>query len=84
MEAPRDLPAGHRWRECRGPIRAGAGRVGALRGGFYDHSRELVIDPVLAYSSFLGGTGNDAIRAIATDGAAMFLSQALLPRRICP
>ena len=37
--------------------------------GSYDHTRELVIDPVLAYSTYLGGTGNDAIRAVATDGA---------------
>ncbi len=37
--------------------------------GSYDHSRELVIDPVLAYSTYLGGAGNDAIRAMATDGA---------------
>ena len=26
--------------------------------GNYDHSRELVIDPVLAYSTYLGGSGN--------------------------
>jgi hypothetical protein len=29
----------------------------AFRLGNYDHSRELVIDPVLAYSTYLGGSG---------------------------
>ena len=35
----------------------------------YDTSRPLVIDPVLSYSTYLGGTGNDIGRAIAVDGA---------------
>jgi hypothetical protein len=29
--------------------------------GSYDHSRALIIDPVLSYFSYLGGTGNDYI-----------------------
>ena len=32
--------------------------------GAYDHSRELVIDPVLTYSTYLGGSGNEACSAI--------------------
>ncbi len=36
--------------------------------GKYDHSRELVIDPVLAYSSYLGGSGGDSANGIAVDG----------------
>lgn len=32
----------------------------AFEIGSYDKTRELVIDPVLAYSTFLGGTGEDA------------------------
>ena len=32
--------------------------------GAYDHSRELVIDPVLTYSTYLGGSGNEACTAI--------------------
>jgi hypothetical protein len=35
--------------------------------GEYDHDRPLVIDPVLAYSTLLGGTGADAAQAIAVD-----------------
>jgi hypothetical protein len=35
----------------------------------YDHSRPLVIDPVvLVYSTYLGGPGNDVGNAIAVDG----------------
>ncbi len=35
----------------------------------YDHGKDLVIDPVLSYSSFLGGSSNESARAIATDSA---------------
>jgi hypothetical protein len=35
----------------------------------YDHSRALVIDPVLIYSSFLGGTGQDSGVAVAVDSS---------------
>jgi len=39
--------------------------------GNYDHSRELVIDPSVsyAYSTYLGGSGNDGGQGIAFDGA---------------
>ncbi len=33
----------------------------------YDHSRELVIDPVLSYSTYLGGSGTEALVKIAVD-----------------
>ncbi len=36
--------------------------------GSYDQSRELVIDPTLAYSTYLGGSGKDGAGAIAVDG----------------
>ena len=35
----------------------------------YDHSRALVIDPVLIYSTFLGGTGQDSGVAVAVDSS---------------
>jgi Beta-propeller repeat len=37
--------------------------------GPYDHSKALIIDPVLSYSTFLGGNGDDDPRSIATDAA---------------
>jgi len=48
--------------------------------GRYDHSRELVIDPVLVFSTYLGGSkgvddpaqtngGNDEVQVIASDSA---------------
>ena len=35
--------------------------------GDYDHSRELVIDPIVAYSTYLGGSINDLITTLAVD-----------------
>jgi hypothetical protein len=35
--------------------------------GQYDHSQALVIDPILSYSTFLGGNGLDDARSIAVD-----------------
>jgi uncharacterized protein (TIGR03437 family) len=35
----------------------------------YDRSRELVIDPTLAYSTYLGGPFNEVARGIGVDGA---------------
>jgi hypothetical protein len=37
--------------------------------GHYDHSRELVIDPTLAYSTYLGGATGAFINAIAVDAS---------------
>ena len=37
----------------------------------YDHARPLTIDPVIVYSSLLGGTGNDAITAVKVDKSGM-------------
>ncbi len=46
--------------------------LAADRVGFaldnYDHSRELVIDPVLSYSSYLGGSGDEACGLITGTG----------------
>jgi len=43
------------------------GREGSFRIGSYDHSRELVIDPPLIYSTYQGGSGLDYAYAIAVD-----------------
>jgi hypothetical protein len=41
--------------------------------GAYDHSRSLVIDPVIVFSTYLAGTGTDAIAAITTDASGNIL-----------
>lgn len=46
----------------------GENRVG-FEIGDYDHDRALIIDPVLAYSSYLGGAADDAVFGVAVDGA---------------
>jgi hypothetical protein len=35
--------------------------------GKYDHTRPLIIDPQLTYSSYVGGGGNDVIQKVAID-----------------
>jgi hypothetical protein len=44
----------------------GGGKVGFALGS-YDRRRTLVIDPVLSYATYLGGTGTDTPTAIAVD-----------------
>ena len=46
-----------------------AGNAVGFHLGAYDHDRELVIDPVLAYATYLGGSAADEAFAIAVDGA---------------
>ena len=45
---------------------------GANRAGFaigsYDHSRELVIDPILSFSTYFGGSGDEHATSVAVDG----------------
>jgi uncharacterized repeat protein (TIGR01451 family) len=46
---------------------------GGKRAGFaigaYDHSRELVIDPILTFSSYFGGSGDEHATSVAVDGS---------------
>lgn len=44
-------------------------RYVGFRLGAYDASRSLVIDPVLVYSTYLGGTGADSARDVAVDSS---------------
>jgi hypothetical protein len=46
----------------------GGGAVG-FRLGRYDHGATVVIDPVLTFVTYLGGSGLDAAYAVATDAA---------------
>jgi hypothetical protein len=56
----REIPGGY--------VLKGARRVG-FQVAAYDASRPLVIDPVLFYSTYLGGSGNDDGIGIAVDAA---------------
>lgn len=57
----------------RRPVQGGYRLLGGNRVGFevaaYDTSKPLVIDPVLGYSSYLGGSAEDAIASLSTDDA---------------
>jgi len=44
-------------------------RTVGFRLGSYDHAKPLVIDPVLVYSTYLGGSFTDGANAIAVDTA---------------
>jgi hypothetical protein len=46
----------------------GGGRVG-FQVGSYDHTRPLVIDPSVLYSTYLGGSGDDYATGLAVDAA---------------
>ncbi len=48
--------------------KATAGQVG-FEVARYDASKPLVIDPVLSYSTYLGGSGNDCGYGIAVDSS---------------
>jgi uncharacterized repeat protein (TIGR01451 family) len=45
-----------------------ANRVG-FEVGRYDHSRELIIDPILTYSTYFGGSGLESHASVAVDNA---------------
>ena len=42
--------------------------------GSYDRSRELVIDPIVSYSTFLGGSAEDDANAIAADATGAYIT----------
>lgn len=45
------------------------GNVVSFRTGNYDHARPLIIDPTLAYSTYLGGNSADQAFSVAVDSA---------------
>lgn len=64
------------YQQIRGTKRSVSGQwtlasnsTASFRLGKYDRSQPLVIDPVLMYSSFLGGSQKNSVRKIAIDAA---------------
>ncbi len=61
--------AGRRREPVQGAFRLAGGGQAGFTTGAYDRARTLIIDPVVSYSSYLGGSGADSARAIAVDAA---------------
>ena len=69
-----EAPQIYQWRAgVRTAVEGGYRRLGENQFGFwiaaYDPNAELIIDPVLSYSTLLGGSGMEVVRAAALDGA---------------
>ena len=71
------LNANFRWRKpvlyqngrpVAGEYTLARNRVG-FHVGTYNRNAELVIDPTLAYSTYIGGTGNEVIQAVLPDSS---------------
>ncbi len=58
-----------RRREVSARWNLAANHVAGFRVGAYDRTQALVIDPVLMYSSFLGGSEQNGLQRIAVDSA---------------
>ena len=69
--APPDSASGHADQVVAGGFRQLADNKIGFAIGNYDHSRELVIDPVLNYSTYLGGSGAEGLVKVAVDTAGL-------------
>lgn len=70
LEAPRVYQeiAGHQQPVEGSFVLRGDNRAGFAIGS-YDHSRELIIDPILTFSSYFGGSGDELATYVAVDSA---------------
>ncbi len=66
LRRPRAYQAG---REVAVSYHLGAHHVIGFRLGPYNRRQQLTIDPVLAYSTYLGGTGGDVAYGVAVDSS---------------
>jgi uncharacterized protein (TIGR03437 family) len=64
--AYQETAAGRRYIEARYRVREG---VVSFELGAYDRGRALVIDPVLTYATYVGGSGADHATAVTADSA---------------
>ena len=62
-----DLPAGRK--KVSGRFKKLDAHTAGFEIGPFDHGRLLVIDPVISYSTYLGGSGLGAVTAVALDSA---------------
>jgi hypothetical protein len=71
LDAPRVYqPIDGRQQPVEGSFVLRAGNRAGFAIGPYDHSRELIIDPILTYSTYFGGsTGDEHFSRIAVDSA---------------
>ena len=60
-------------RELQGAYALAAGNRVRFRVDDYDKSQPLVIDPVLSFSTFAGGTAEDYARGIAVDSSGIYV-----------
>jgi Beta-propeller repeat len=79
LQAPRVYEEGSG--SSRKPVNGRFALLAKDRVGFeieeYDRSRTLVIDPVLTYSTYLGGTGTELLPSVAVDsGASIYVTGA--------
>ncbi|MBV9503371.1 MAG: SBBP repeat-containing protein [Acidobacteriia bacterium] len=56
-------------RPIEGHYRLLGGQTAGLAISQYDSAQPLVVDPVLLYATFLGGSATDSINAVATDSS---------------
>lgn len=61
-------------REIDGGYALAEGNLVTFKLGAYDASTQLVIDPVLSFSTYLGGTGVDASSAVVDDGGSLYVA----------
>ena len=63
--------AGNGEKVIAGNFRQLAGNKIGFTIGKYDHSRELVIDPVLSYSTYIGGSATESLVNMAVDSSGL-------------
>ena len=51
--------------------------------GEYDHGRDLIIDPLMTYSTYFGGTGIDIATSVTADGSGNMYMAGYTTRLIC-